>query len=61
MAQCIIDGNHRQGNFGHGIDSTSHEEQLWAHLKHIIKSIYYIIPKEYFILFLREWNLEEII
>jgi hypothetical protein len=48
--------NHQQGNFGQGIDSTSHVEQLWAHLKHIIKSIYYVIPTEYFVLFLREYE-----
>ena len=45
---------HAQGNFGNGNDSTSHIEQLWAHLKLIIKKIYNTIPKKNFIYFLRE-------
>ena len=45
---------HSLGNFGSGTDSTSHIEQLWAHLKLIIKKIYNIIPKNNFIYFLRE-------
>ena len=42
------------GDFGIGTDSTSHIEQLWAHLKNIIKNIYHTIPNENFVLFLRE-------
>ena len=37
-----------------GLDSTSHIEQLWHHLKQLIKEIYSLIPKKNFILFLRE-------
>ena len=40
--------------FSAGVDSTIHIEQLWHNLKHIITSIYYIIPSRNFILFLRE-------
>ena len=36
--------SHGQGDFGLGTDSTSHIEQLWAHLKNIIKNIYHTIP-----------------
>ena len=45
---------HSLGNFGSGSDITSHIEQLWAHLKLIIKKIYNIIPKNNFIYFLSE-------
>ena len=41
--------NHGHGDFGAGVDSTSHIEQLWHNLKHIIISIYYIIPFEKYI------------
>jgi len=43
-----------QGDFGEGLDSTSHIEQLWQHLKQNIKEIYKLIPMKNFILFLRE-------
>lgn len=46
--------NHDHGDFGADEDSTSHIEQLWHNLKHIITSIYYIFLSEKFILFLRE-------
>ena len=46
--------NHGHGDFGRGLESTSNIEQLWAHLKGIIKNIFYIIPHKQFILFLRE-------
>ena len=45
---------HGHGDFGERVDSTSHIEQLWHNLKHIITSIYYIIPSEKFVLFLLE-------
>ena len=46
--------NHAAGNFGYGLDSTSHIEALWNQLKYLIKNIYYIIPSEDFVLYLRE-------
>jgi len=46
--------NHGAGNFGYGLDSTSHIEALWSNLKQIIKNIYYIIPSEDFVLYLGE-------
>ena len=45
---------HSLGNFGRGDESTSHIEQLWHHLKLIIKKIYNMIQKKHFIYFLRE-------
>lgn len=44
---------HGHGDFDAGSDSISHIEQLWAHLKSIIKYISYI-PTENLVLFLRE-------
>ena len=46
--------NHGAGDFWLGLDSTSHIESMWNQLKYYIKSIYYIIPSEDFILYLRE-------
>ena len=46
--------NHSHGDFGKGLDSTAHIEQLWSQLKQIIKQIYYIIPLEKYFLFIRE-------
>lgn len=46
--------NHGHGEFGEGLDSTSHIEQLWHHLKSLIKNIYSSIPSINFALFLRE-------
>ena len=45
---------HGHGDFGAGSDSTSHIEQLWAHLKSIIKKIYHTILTKNFLLFMRE-------
>lgn len=45
---------HGHGDFGEGLDSTSHIEQLWNHLKYLIKEIYNVIPSNNFVLFLRE-------
>ena len=46
--------NHGHGDFGYSLDSTSHIEQLWNHIEHLIKSIYNIIPNTNFALFLKE-------
>jgi transposase-like protein len=46
--------NHGHGNFGEGMDSTSHIEQLWHNIKQNITSIYKIIPSENFVLYLKE-------
>ena len=45
---------HVDGDFGGGADSTSHIEQLWAHLKSIIKNMYHTISNDNFDIFLRE-------
>lgn len=45
---------HGGGDFGLGYHSTSHIENLWANLKKTIRSIYGIMPKKDFILYLRE-------
>ena len=45
---------HALGDFGDGNDSTAHIEQLWAHLKHLIKKIYNSIPINNFFYFLKE-------
>lgn len=45
---------HGGGDFGFGINSTSHIESIWSQLKTILKQIYYIIPHNNFSLFLRE-------
>ena len=45
---------HGHGDFGEGLDSTSHIEQLWQHLKQLIKEVYKIIPMNNFVLFLHE-------
>ena len=46
--------NHGAGDFGFGISSTSHIENLWANIKNQIKSIYNKIPNKNFIYFLWE-------
>lgn len=46
--------NHGNGDFGYGLDSTSHTESLWANIKSLIKSIYNVIPSENIKLFLKE-------
>ena len=43
-----------KGDFGNGLESMSHIESIWGNLKSIIKNIYYSIPSNNFILFLRE-------
>ena len=45
---------HGHGDFGEGLDSSSHIEQLWQYLKQLIKEVYKIIPMNNFVLFLRE-------
>ena len=46
--------NHGHGDFGIGFDSTSHIEQIWGRLKNLIKNIYYSIPHDHFVLYIRE-------
>ena len=46
--------NHGHGDFGIGLDSTSHIEQLWSQLKSTISKIYTIIPSKNFYLYLKE-------
>ena len=43
---------HAVGDFGYGLNSTSHIEQFWGQLKAIIKKVYYIIPKKDFIYYI---------
>lgn len=42
--------NHGHGNFGHGIDSTSRIESIWAEIKALIKKFYYKIPSKNFVI-----------
>ena len=49
--------NHGAGDFGYGLHSTSHIENLWANLKQIITKIDGIMPQKNFILFLKEAEL----
>ena len=49
--------NHGAGDFGNGLHSTSHIENLWANLKKIITKIYGVMPQKNFILFLKEAEL----
>ena len=53
--------NHEAGNFGYGLDNISHIDALWNQKKQIIKSIYYIIPSEYFVLYLWEAEFRRLI
>ncbi len=46
--------NHDNGDFSHGLDSTSYIESLWPILKYFIKNSYTVITQEDFILFLKE-------
>ena len=46
--------HHRGGDFGFGINITSHIENLWANLKYQIKNIYNKMPVHNFIYFFRE-------
>ena len=41
-------------DFGYGYESTSHIESVCGNLKNIIKRIYYPIPNNNFVLFLKE-------
>ena len=54
LIQVLFIINHARGESGIGYDSTSHEEGIWSHLKHIINNIYYTIPSDHFILYLKE-------
>ena len=45
---------HGHGDFEDGIDSTSHIEQLWKHLKQLITEIYNVLLRNNFVLFLLE-------
>ena len=49
--------NHGHGNFGEGINTTSHIESFWAFLKNTIKKIYHCIPSRNLILFIKEAEL----
>ena len=42
------------GNWGYGIYSTAHIEQIWSVLKKLIKSTYYAIPSKGFYFYLKE-------
>ena len=48
------------GDFGLGLNSTSHIESIWSQLKAIIKKIYYVIPKKNLLYFIREgeWRIK---
>ena len=46
--------NHGGGDFGFGIESTSHIETLWAHLKAKIKSTYNVMPAKNLYKFIKE-------
>jgi len=46
--------NHGHDDFDETLDSISHAEQLWNNLKSIIKKIYFYIPNNNFVLYLRE-------
>ena len=46
--------NHGGGDFGFGVQSTSHIESLWAHLKDKIKNIYHVIPGKNILKFIKE-------
>jgi len=46
--------NHAQGNFGRGVQSTSHSENIWNIFKSDIKANYKSIPCKDFLLFLKE-------
>ena len=51
---------HGSSDFRYGVNSTSHIESLWSQLKATIKNIYYIIPHQNFIYYLREaeWRIK---
>ena len=45
---------HGGGDFGYGIDSTSHIESIWAQIESKLKETYHSIPSKTFLSFLRE-------
>lgn len=45
---------HGTGQFGYGLHSSSHIEQIWGQIKQIIKKIYTIFPKVGYIYYIRE-------
>ena len=47
--------NHGAGDLSYRLDCR-HIESLWNYLKQLIKSIYFIIPSEVFVLYLREYK-----
>ena len=51
---------HGESDFRYGINSISHIESIWSQLKSGIKSIYYIIPHQNFLFYLREaeWRIK---
>lgn len=46
--------SHGSGDFGIGVQSTSHIETIWAQIKSKLKENYHIIPPKKFMLFVRE-------
>jgi len=50
--------NHGAGNFGHGLNSTSHIEGVWSWIKSEIIFLYRIIPHNHYIYFIKELNLD---
>ena len=53
--------NHYQGQFGEGINSSSHMESFWAFLKNNIKKIYHCIPSKNLLYFVKEGELRYIL
>ena len=49
-----IKHNHGRGDFGFGVESTSHIESIWSQLKAKIKDTYYTIPEKNILHFVRE-------
>ena len=49
--------NHGHGNFGHGVNSTSHIEGLWSYVKSSIKKIYHNILTKGLLYFIKESEL----
>ena len=45
---------HGGGDFGFGVESTSHIESIWSQIKGRIKSNYYSVPQKNLMLFIRE-------
>ena len=51
---CIYVHIYEDGDFGLGLNSTSHIDSIWSQLKSILKYICYVIPHQIFDLFLSE-------